>query len=457
MNAEAVSPSSGVAHNPESPAGLKRPHRARRGEKYVTLQIGTQKTWLIAGAGDCQVCELPVDNDPHRLLVHAKEKAKSLLAQTHSASKPDLSRLRWRLVLEDGFQYLAVKPRGKWTKHRLEVSTAELELNCPLALEELVVAAMPVSADRAWTVALRRQSIQVWHEAARKAGIVIEGIWTRVSALVEYRLEYSVSSPLVWSDGQLQVKVDGTEKADSGLSFIQGTFPAPSDASIGLAPNAPFSPPAPLPNVPPAVYPGLCAQNLQRIDPSESFNLARGPFAAADLTARRQRPLTRACWWATAAAVLIGVAMLLSSRVSANRSAAYAVQMRHLWKQSQGSGVPDAAPLDSLVRQAAAWKNLRERGALRDMGSSQLAALSRCVNALPPDMPMSISRIRSAGGELWIDGQVRSQADARRLAESVGHQAYTSTDSLRTSNGASGTVTFSLHVVQAMHLPSNTP
>lgn len=427
--------------------------RARRRSRTVvsaTLQVTGEQACLVTEEGDPRCWTLPALAAPRQIL----ERADGLLREGLAAADRThrRSQVRWRIVLPGGYHHLSTMPSARWSRVLGEAIAGELEPDCPLALDELSTASLPIGDDAAWTVALPHGCLESWHNAASELGLLVEGFWTPASALVEYLLENPPSQCVRWADGRTIVTVEPNRVDDRGSTG--GSLRA---IRVLAAPNDPFctlTPPAPLNNqgdsgpqaASPVVYPALWTQSLRRVDPSESLNLARGQWAPSDLAARRQRPLAIACGWLGALCVLVGIGALLVAEGHRQRAASYGSEVGALWSHHHGDAPQPAMTVDTLQKQVNAWRNLRERGMLGRRNGSELAQLARWTAALPSDLLVNVDHVRCSGADVWIDGQVKSQADARRLFESLAAIPGVTTDSMRTSPGAGGLVGFSLRL-----------
>jgi hypothetical protein len=143
---------------------------------------------------------------------------------------------------------------------------------------------------------------------------------------------------------------------------------------------------------------------------------------------------------------MIGIVALLLTERHRQRAASNGSELRALWSLHHGDAPQPAMPVETLQKQVGAWRNLRERGMLGRRSGSQLAQLARWTAALPSDLLVSVDHIRCSGADIWIDGHVKSQAEARRLFDALAEIPGVTTDSMRTRPGAGELVGFSLRL-----------
>lgn len=437
-----------------------RSRRSSPDEWQATLQIGHHRMWLTAQIHQQYSWSLETLKNPIECLRDAltslqktmSDSPTSVPAQGAVVAK-QLMQVRWRLVLNGGFYHLSARPKGKWTQRLGESMAGELESDCPVSLDELTVATLPIGPASVWTAALPNKILAQWHQAATELGLVLEGIWTAPSALVEYLLEYPIVEPLIWNDGQTEVMATPFSEAATGapgdplgLTAVRVKAVRGKPSYTGPLFEAGTEDIEDAEAPPPEFLPCYWAHKLQRVDSSESLNLARNRFIAPDLLRRRRRTMVHACWWVTCGVTLLAIAMLLYGYGRKERTVAHAAELNKLWKSSQGAVPQPPLVVDTLQRQINAWKNLNERGLLGRRRADQLVLLSRWIEAIPPAVAVNINHIRSSGSEIFLDGQVKSQADARLIFDALAKIPGLVTESARTSAAQGNLVGFSIRL-----------
>lgn len=429
----------------DAAAKPKPPQRSRQ-KVMVVLRVNSDGTVLLIHSLKSQelakVLPLAVqaDQSPELIL----QKAVDLLKQGF-VDQP--AHAFWRLVLPGGFYNLTQRPPGRWTKAMAQACSAELEQYCPLALEEVIAATLPVGERTVWTAALPEKTIEQWLGAARTLGIPLEGIWTAPSAAVEHLLENPISMPVNWCGGGILLIAQPCQESSASKGFEAIRVTAVKSACADLSPSSASGlNDGDGPEVPSAFQPALWVSQLQRIDPSESFNLLRDDLLPVELVRRRQLPLARGLWFATLGLLILGLGFLLRAHQQQNQQLQATGQIKGLWQSVFGKAPLPAMPVQSMSKQVSSWRNLQERGMLGRKGDSQLQLLNQWISALPEDLKVDIDRIRSSGGEGWLSGRVRTQADARTLFESLAKMPGVGTDSIRTSATSGSLVSFSVHL-----------
>ena len=443
--------------------GRRAPASSARAQRRATLQVSAERAWLLADEDGRRFWSFPpassaleILREATRLLRLAEFGAGDSEAAggRPAAGSKDPPPLALRLVLDGGFHCLSEVSTARWPRGAQEV-LPDLAAVCPIGLAELVTASLPVARSIAWATALPADEIASWRDAADQLGIELAGIWTAASATIERLLEQPTGRPFEWSDGRTGVAALPEPQSDAPTGGGAATAGSSGLAAIRVTrtPGRPYCTKSLMvgegEDAPPVeMYPALAAHGLARIDPSESFNLARGAFASAALSRSRQRPLASAMWLAALALLVVGVAARNDARSAERRGEACAREMAALLAERQSSAPASAAmPLDGLQKQLNLWRNARERGELRRRGGSQLALLANWFQTVPPGLQLNVTHLRSAGGELLVDGQLGSQAEVRQLAESMTKlHGGGGADAVRTTPGREGVVGFSIRV-----------
>ncbi len=275
----------------------------------------------------------------------------------HPSAKAILARCRWRLVLPGGFYVVAGRPQGRWTTTLAKAAANELETACPVALDELQTAAIPLGPDTAWVCGFSEAILTKWQQAAQEAKLSLEGVWTQASALIDSALEEDIHQDVdtvTWQDGCVRVELGRTkmdvtsrERAiDRARVYSCRSAPALTGFDTALAPSV-------------IHFPGRAAHQLQEIDPSESLNLLRGLYGSSLLKRQIELPLAAVLFiWAIAMA-LFALANLASARAAQKQTLVAQEQIASLWHQAQGASLMPPLAVTTLEQQAASWRAAR--------------------------------------------------------------------------------------------------
>ena len=424
----------------------------------ATLQLSRTRAWLVVDHGGLRSWCFSPGSSPADTLQEARRILRAAwrdrVDQAPDSTSPSVAEddgrtFSLRLVLDGGFHSLSEVSADRGTTST-ERALANLAAACPVELDQLISASLPVGRSVVWSAAFPTDDVMAWCDAAAELGIELEGIWTAASAMVERLLEHQAQRSFEWSDGKTLL----TSQAEE-LEGPEGTGPAPMNGFAAIRVRQAFGPPrctdpfaVEVNRLAPAIgiYPALAAHCLSRIDPSESFNLARAQFASTDLSRSRQRPLAGAMVLVALGLIVVGIAALHHGRAAKRRGDAYAQETTDLLKERQPAVSSSAMPLDALKKQLNLWRNARERGELRRRGGSQLAQLSAWFRSLPTDIDVDVRHLRLSGGELLVEGAVGDQAEVRELGESISKLPGAAANAVRATPTQNGVVGFSMRV-----------
>lgn len=420
--------------------------------RCIALQITADAAFLhvrSGGAAETLTVPLQGDGSPHTILVAVLASLRSY-PPTGRMPFPVFRRLQscrvWRLVLPWGV-YRTVDRPAKWRASMTGELVEALGAVSPVPLKELVVSSLPVSPNHVLLAGAPAEEVAAWCDAGDELGIEWEAIWTAPTALVEWALENptQLSSGWRWTDGTISVEV-GTGGND--VSFPDGVHVRAVDEPAGSTlPEAPFRErPGDAAEVPLTAWPVEAAAKIRLIDPSESLSLARKEFGARGLSRRRQRPLALAAFLLTMACILWALGSHLRLNAYAQETQYQTSAVNAAYTSVFGAGARSATPLAALDQQVAAWQNLRQRMALVAEGPSALERLTAVLGGIPADLPITVQSLRTHQRELWLDGLVRSQAEARRLEDALQGLPHCKSDPIRTTATEGGFVRFSLHL-----------
>lgn len=413
----------------------------------ATLCVGRSESRLIWSYGDrAGHVAVPSEGCSPQAIV---KRAVMALQQEASKMGANTRRAQWRLCLSGGFYAPAKRPAGRWSIVLSAAAAIDLERVCPVPLDELQAAAVPMNQEKAWVCGFDRATLSKWKTAAEELKIAFEGAWTHAAAISDFFLEHgNGSEPLDWQDGFARVELTpGPEP--SLISKIRVYAWRGSPEATGIHEIIAQAAPAELLcDCPVHALPGLALHILEAADPSESLNLLRGDLRTSPVDTHRQRPFAAALVLCSIAMVILALGSFVKGQSASREAIGGQRELSAAWHQTHGQLLLPPLAVTTMEQEVANWRAARAELPVFNPHKPGIPEVwAMLVESLPKDLQISVSSLRNRRGELWIEGEVKNQADARKLESAWNSLAALKSDPMRLSAGSGGLVNFSMRMV----------
>ncbi|HUO09023.1 MAG TPA: hypothetical protein VM008_12020 [Phycisphaerae bacterium] len=416
----------------------------------ASLCVGRQDSRLFWSLGDHGGgLAIPSEESSPKAIL---QQALSSLRQQVEQIGISTQHVRWRICVLGGFYAPAQRPAGRWSTVLATAAANDLEHVCPVPLDELHTSAIPINPDKAWVCGFDKAVLSEWKAAADELEIALEGVWSHAAALVDFFLESGSNAPrsLRWQDGFTRVELwpaeDSISQCIDRIRVYAWREPAEA-AGIQefIAQNAPADL---VRDCPIPALPGAALHLLHAIDSSESLNLLHSSFRSSALEHRIQRPFASALMLCSVAFLILALGYVVSGQTASREAQSAQAQLAASWHQIHGPSPLPPLAVTTMEQEAANWRTARaELPSFDARRPGTMAAWAMLVENLPKDLPVSVSSLRNHQGEMWIEGQVKSPGDARKLESAWDGIGALTADPMRLSAGSGGLVSFSMRML----------